>query len=316
LRARAGALAFRLQRARRTGILFSMVPWISRVVRETFRRERISPRLRWWFAAEGMAEWFRLLRDELAPHLGGRDAAASILAALAGPMFARRHDVFRAMTRGLPDRAGEPRAVGLTMGALYRVASNPGAEWIFAACGGAPATFAEHALAERWLAGAPLEARWVEVTHHLGELLIALTEGLPAHMPRARGVLGDLCFAAGERVGRKMKKAFSLRDTPEDAMEVLRMSEYVFRVNQEHWAGTGERTGFLEGSACPWFTAPGWSGAHCGIFGQFQSGITSVFGLRYQLTTTIPRHGGHTCRIDVRPIELRRGKDGAAALVR
>ena len=47
---------------------------------------------------------------------------------------------------------------------------------------------------------------------------------------------------------------------------------------------------------------------HCGIFGQFQSGISSVFGLRYQLTSTIPKHGGHTCRIDLRPL---RKKDGS-----
>jgi hypothetical protein len=46
---------------------------------------------------------------------------------------------------------------------------------------------------------------------------------------------------------------------------------------------------------------------HCGIFGQFQSGISSVFGLRYQLTQTIPKHGGSTCRIDLRPIKKKDG---------
>ena len=32
--------------------------------------------------------------------------------------------------------------------------------------------------------------------------------------------------------------------------------------------------------------------------------IASAFGLRYHLTETIPKLGGHTCRIDVKPIEL------------
>jgi hypothetical protein len=86
-------------------------------------------------------------------------------------------------------------------------------------------------------------------------------------------------------------------------MEILRISEYVFRVNPEHWGESNGTSGWLEGTACPWYTRPGWNGAHCGIFGQFQSGIASVFGLRYHLSKTIPKHGGHTCRIDVKPID-------------
>ena len=105
-----------------------------------------------------------------------------------------------------------------------------------------------------------------------------------------------------------MKEAFRIEDLPPDppkvAMEILRMSEYVFRVNPEHWGESNGTAGWLEGTACPWFTRPGWNGAHCGIFGQFQSGISSVFGLRYHLSKTIPKHGGHTCRIDVKPIPL------------
>jgi hypothetical protein len=91
-------------------------------------------------------------------------------------------------------------------------------------------------------------------------------------------------------------------------MEILRMSEYVFRVNPEHWGASDGTAGWLEGTACPWYTRPGWNGAHCGIFGQFQSGIASVFGLRYHLSKTIPKHGGHTCRIDVKPITLGRAR--------
>jgi hypothetical protein len=143
-----------------------------------------------------------------------------------------------------------------------------------------------------------------------------LTEGLPAHLPHARKILGDVCFEMGARYGEHMRRFFGLEQTgnqPEQAIEVLRMSEYVFRVNPEHWGhGDGaSNTGYLEGTACPWFTRPGWNQAHCGIFGQFQAGISSVFGLRYQLSKTIPKHGGETCRIDLRPIGIRRGKDGA-----
>jgi hypothetical protein len=292
-----------------------MTTWVATAARELFRREIIPPRLRWWFAAEAMCQWYALLRRDLAPHLGGEAAAAAIVAELSAPMFRRRYDVLRAAHPSLPDRAADPRAVGLVLGAIYRAASNPEAAWIFSATGGAPSSFDEHLRAERALAAVSIEARWVEATHHLGELLIALTDGLPGYMDRARPVLGELCFAAGVRFGKKMKKAWGLPATPESALEVLRMSEYIFRVNPEHWGATdaAANTGYLEGTACPWFAAPGWNGAHCGIFGQFQSGICAVFGLRYHLTTTIPKHGGTTCRIDVRPISLRRGAASAEA---
>jgi hypothetical protein len=153
--------------------------------------------------------------------------------------------------------------------------------------------------------------RWEEVTVHLGELLIVLTEDLPTHVPHARKLLGDVCFAMGERFAQRVKKAFGMNDVqnaPEAAIEVLRMSEYVFRVNPKHWhdANAETSTGFLEGTACPWYARPGWNGAHCGIFGQFQSGISSAFGLRYHLAKTIPKHGGTTCRVDLKPIQIRR----------
>jgi hypothetical protein len=41
---------------------------------------------------------------------------------------------------------------------------------------------------------------------------------------------------------------------------------------------------------------------HCGIFGQFQSGVCSVFGLDYKLDRTIPKHGGTTCRVTMSPL--------------
>ncbi|MBI2391437.1 MAG: hypothetical protein HYV09_17740 [Deltaproteobacteria bacterium] len=290
-----------------------MATLLARAVRETFRRERIPTRLLWWFSAEGMADWFSLLREQLAPHLApppardfDLDHSARVLAEVARPMLERRYELLRASFPHLPDRVLDPRAPGLVLGALYRIASYPSARWIFAPLGGAPRTFREHLFAERAIAPMPLASRWMELTAHLGELLVSITERMPAHLPRVRPILGEICFSAGERFARRMKRAFELETTPASALELLRMSEYVFRVNPDHWGGAdpASNTGWLEGTACPWYDAPGWNGAHCGIFGQFQSGIASAFGLRYQLTSTVPKHGGHVCRIDVRPLEL------------
>ncbi|MGZ3420379.1 MAG: hypothetical protein ACXVEF_08760 [Polyangiales bacterium] len=275
---------------------------LARGVREVFRREAIPQRLLWWFAAEGTGDWLSLIRDELAPHVN--DVERVLARDVIGPMHARRYQVLRTQFPELP-KGGE----GLAMGALYRIASYPSLRW---AIPGAPAGFVDHVRAERVIAPIPLRARWEEMTCHLGELLIALTERMPPHLPRIRPILGDICFSAGERFAKRFRRIFGMEVTPENALELLRMSEYVFRVNPDHW-GAADResnTGWLTGTACPWWDAPGWNGAHCGIFGQFQSGIASVFGLRYHLTTTIPKHGGHICRIDVKPIPLRK-KDAA-----
>ncbi len=269
---------------------------LARTVREVFRRELIPLRMRWWFAAEGMADWFSVLREELGRHVPDIDR---VLAEVARPMFERRYALLRGQFPSLPEGSA-----GLVMGALYRIASYPSARWIFAPLGGAPSTFRQHVAAERWLAAIPLETRWTELTTHLGELLIAVTERFP--LPRVRAILGEICFAAGERFAKRMRRAFGMNASPEHALELLRMSEYVFRVNPQHWGEANEETGWLEGTACPWYDAPGWNGAHCGIFGQFQSGIAAGFGLRYHLTSTIPKNGGHICRIDVKPIVLKK----------
>ena len=186
----------------------------------------------------------------------------------------------------------------------------------FGGLGGAPRGAQDRVRARVLLSSLDVHARWEEVATHLGELLIVLTEELPAPMPHARKILGDICFDAGARYAERVKTAFTIEDAPSDppkgAMEILRMSEYVFHVNPTHWGGSDGTSGWLEDTACPWYTRPGWNGAHCGIFGQFspvgdrearQSGIASVFGLRYHLSKTIPKHGGQTCRIDVKPIE-------------
>ncbi|MBI4952138.1 MAG: hypothetical protein HY908_08895 [Myxococcales bacterium] len=149
-----------------------------------------------------------------------------------------------------------------------------------------------------------------------------LTQELPAHLPHARRVLGDICFVSGQRYAGHFRRLFALAgergaDPAALAIEVLRTSEYLYRVNPEHWGGTdaAARTGYLEGTACPWYTEPGWEAGHCGIFGRFQAGVCAEFGLGYALTSTIPKHGGATCRVDLKPLpaeRLRRPK--AAAL--
>jgi hypothetical protein len=269
-----------------------------------FREEKLPPQLLWWLTADGMRLWYRVLRWGLAPHLGGKEGAERVLARLAAPVFQRRYEILR-QREGASLPEGEPGAVGLIMGALYLSPLLRESDWILAGAGGAPRGFLQNLRVQRLLAPFDARARWEEVATHLGEILIALTRGLPgAGLPRANSILGGLCFEAGARYGEKLKRAYQLPDTPASAIEVLRMSEYLFRVNPEHWSASDPeaKTGYIEGTACPWYTAPGWSMMHCGIFGQFQSGISSVFGLRYQLTKTIPKHGGHTCRIDLRPL--------------
>jgi len=277
------------------------------LVREAYKRERIPARVRWWLAAEGMRDWYRVVARGLEPALG--ENARTILSRLGARMFERRWSVLQGSVPHLAD-VNDARAMPLVMSALYRIRTVPKAAWIFEAMGGSARGPIEHARAARLILPMRPQARWEEVTVHLGELLIVLTEDLPAHVPHARKLLGDVCFAMGERFAQRVKSIFdieSAENAPEAAIEVLRMSEYVFRVNPKHWHDTDANasTGFLEGTACPWYARPGWNGAHCGIFGQFQSGISSAFGLRYHLAQTIPKHGGSTCRVDLKPIQLR-----------
>jgi hypothetical protein len=288
---------------------------LARATREIYRRELIPARARWWLAAAGMRDWYRTLASGLKPHLGDRSRA--LLADLSVRLFERRWDALRAARPSLPDRARDRRALALAMGALYRVEGAPRAAWIFDGLGGPARGPIERARAAMLLRSWSAAERWEEVTTHLGELLIVLTEDLPAHLPHARKILADICFASGARFAKHARRMLGLRDgeasAPALTIEVLRMSEYVFRVNPEHRSHAGaDGTGWLEGNACPWFTRPGWHAAHCGIFGQFQSGIASEFGLRYHLDRTIPKHGGDVCKIDLAPIPLRRSAEGGA----
>jgi hypothetical protein len=275
----------------------------ARLVREVYRRELLPERILWWLAAAGMRDWFRVLRKHLEPHLG--ENTESILSEHAAHMFLRRREAVHAT---------DEKTLALLMGALYR--SNAKSHWIFQALGQGAATSPRKEIEARLLLSKKLNVheRWVEVATHLGELLIVMTEELPAKLPHARKILGDICFDAGAKYAKRVKDSLGIDggdDPPTAAMEVLRMSEYVFRVNPEHSQSSDKNAGWLEGSACLWYPRPGWNGAHCGIFGQFQSGIASVYGLRYHLSKTIPKHGGHTCRIDVKPITLHRKEKAA-----
>ena len=104
------------------------------------------------------------------------------------------------------------------------------------------------------------------------------------------------------RYGERARDRWRLPQSPASAIEVLRVGEYVFRVNPEHTSEADETRGMIEGSACPWYMRPGWHRMHCGIFGQFQAGVSSVFDLKYNLTKTIPRHGGDSCRVELVPL--------------
>lgn len=277
------------------------------LVRQVYRHELLPLRLRWWFAAAGMQDWLRTLAKGLQPHLGERTRPC--LQRLLGRLFDRRYDVLRQQIPALPERGHDPAAQPLLMGALYRLGQDPRARWILGDAA-PPLGLSRRMRAQRLCAVLPVEARWREVATHLGELLIVMTEGLPAELPHARRILGEICYQAGLRYAEQVRRFLRLptgpdADGPALAIEVLRMGEYIFHVNPKHWGGSDGQSGWLEGTACLWYPRPGWTGAHCGIFGQFQAGISAAFGLRYHLAQTIPKHGGSTCRVDLKPLRIR-----------
>ena len=279
-------------------------------MREAFRRELLPASLLHFLAADGLSNYYRMFRSGLAPHVGGPREAEALLAEVCARAFERRYALLRAKFSHLPDPVSEPRAVGLVMGGLSFSPLRPKSAFMFSRVGGGPRGTRDGARVLRWLAPVSARDRWEEITTHLGETLIALTEELPKTVRGANAILGKVCFEGGAKYAAALKKSLALPDHPDSAIEVLRMGEYVFRVNPEHWhASDGPTmTGYLEGTACPWYSAPGWGGMHCGIFGQYQSGIASVFGMKYHLTQTIPKHGGHTCRVDLRPLTQLRPK--------
>jgi hypothetical protein len=273
--------------------------WWAAPIREAYRREVIPAELRWWLTAGAMRDWLRLLSSKLRPH---HDDARALTARIAAEMFRRRWAV---LSEARPDLT--EKDLGRFMAGLYQIWQQPRAGWIFAEVGGAPASLREHVEALRLARRLDAEARWRETTVHLGELLIVFTEVVPAELPRARQILAQICFDLGVAYGGRACALFGFdpqRDPAARAIEVLRMSEYLFRVNPRHLVGAEGSHGYIEGDACPWYSRPGWEPGHCGIFGQFQNGVSSVFGLKYRLTRTIPRHGGDVCRVELTPLRL------------
>jgi hypothetical protein len=286
-----------------------LVALSSSLLREAYRKELLPSSVRWALAADGMHAWYAMLRKGLAEAMG-KEAAERAIAEAAAVGYQRRYALLVAAHPSLPRDADASARI---LGALSLVVRRPKQAWVFSALPGRPPKRKREHLAAEWeLRRVSHEARWRKVTTHLGEILIQLTQRLPSVLPGANAILGRICFEGGRVTAERIKKTFGLPETPDSAIEVLRMSEYVFRVNPEHWQESDASTGMLEGTACPWYTAPGWDRMHCGIFGQFQSGISSVFGLQYQLTKTIPKHGGGTCRIDLKPLKRKDGSVIAA----
>ena len=131
---------------------------------------------------------YRVVAKHLAPHL-----AESATPRLAARMFERRWDALRALPR-------------------HRLR----AAWIFDGLGGAPQAAREKMRARVLLSSLDVRERWEEVATHLGELLVVLTEDLPAHLPHARKILGDICFDSGARYAERVKSAFAIPDQPPD----------------------------------------------------------------------------------------------------
>jgi hypothetical protein len=291
-----------------------MAALTSMILRQLHARRPWPAGVRWTLCALVMRGWLRLLARTLRRELG--DDARPWVAALAAETFRRRYAALRAEHPHLPAPEHSPRATALLFAGLYQLPLSARDAWILGGLGGAPR-------GREWLDVARLsrsldaEARWRELTVHLGEALIVATERLPERVPRARAVLADMCFKLGEFYGRRMRDVLGLpAETPvANAIELLRGSEYLFRVNPEHRAGADEvaGAGFIVGDACPWYPRPGWQAGHCGIFGSFQGGVCAVFGLRYRLMETIPKHGGDHCRVELTTLRIRRPVDGSAS---
>ena len=275
------------------------------MLRRAFKEERLPAWFRWICAAEGIAFWMHLAERGLARHLDDRARARELMARAARVAFERRYSILRQTLSDLPALEARPDALAIVMMGLYPGPIFRVLDWILGAL--RARGLRARLEARRWLAPLDAQRRWEEVTVHLGELLVCLTEELrAAEVPQASYVLGQLSYDFGVRLTRLIRFLLRMPHSTESAIEVLRMGEYLFRVNPEHHSGVDGATGYIEGNACPWYMRPGWGAMHCGIFGRFQDGCSSVFGLNYRLTRTIPRHGGDICRIELKPIRLRK----------
>ncbi len=282
-----------------------------RHLRASFAGESVPSWALWLVASEGFAAWVRYVEHALGEHLDDRYRAREIMTAACGEMFRRRALVLipplgKALANGSPT----------DMRAIFEALS-PGPiatsiRWSLESITKESPGIAASVRAWRLVHNVDTKARWLEVSHHLGELAIVLTQLLPKqNVPRAIGWLGDVCHAFGKEVAELMVSLFRMPLTMESGIETLRMGELLFQVNPEHSSGVDseKNTGFIDGNACLWYKRPGWGPIHCGVLGRFQAGISEVFGHTYSLTKTIPKHGGDTCRITLNPIQLRAGAE-------
>lgn len=280
-----------------------------RHLRASFGEESTQPWVLWLVASEGTAAFVRYLESALGDHLDNRYRARAILTAACGEMVRRRALVLPALVKQeLAD--GSSIDVRAFFEALYPGPTGASIRWSLEGIAKESPGFAASMRGLRRVNQIDAKARWLEVSHHLGELAIVLTELLPKeNVPRAIGWLGDVSHAFGKDVAELAASLFGMSRTMESAIETLRMGEFLFRVNPEHTSGVGddEKPGFIEGSACLWYQRPGCKAVHCGVLGRIQAGISEVFGQTYSLTQTVPKHRGDTCRISMSPVPLRVG---------
>ena len=268
-------------------------------LRAVLRTERLPTAALWLMAADGMALYLRLMARAVGDAVGcDRTQARQIVAEVMARMWRRRYAAMRDTFPMLPPATDAE--IVTTMRGLYCAPGNRKTLWMYDALGGLPTDRrARLRSLRRTLALGP-RACWNELATHLGDLLIVSTQSLgDLGVPRANQVIARMCHQSGVAYGELFKRRYRLPDTAEAAIEVLRIGEYIWQVNPEHESAADGQTGHIDGSACHWYQQSGWHPMHCGIFGQFQNGVSSVFGMRYSLTTTIPRHGGDRCRIDL-----------------
>src|SRR5262245_61015931 len=223
-------------------------------VRNLFRHEKLPVRLLWWLAADGMRQWYNALRKGLAGELGGIRAAERTLSRIAAPVFFRHYEMLRKKYPQLPDPAQQPDAPVALLAGLMRLAINWSSSFMIST--GEHSAWKSYFRGRSLLKHIPVRERWEEITTHLGEILIVLTERLPSEgLRHSNAVLGKLCFDMGVTYATRLKRIFSLPLTPASAIEVLRKGEYIFRVNPEHWSDSDpeKKIGFIEGTACPWY---------------------------------------------------------------
>jgi uncharacterized protein (DUF2236 family) len=255
---------------------FLMAPAL-RHLRASFAEESVQPWALWLVASEGTAGWVRYLEAALGEHLNDRYRARAIMTAACSEMY-RRRTLALAPPLGQTLADGSPTDIRAFFQALYPGPVGTSIRWsldgIVKESPGPAASMRGWRLASK----VDAKTRWLEVSHHLGELTIVLTELLPKeNVPRAIGWLGDVTHAFGKEIAELAASLFGMPHTMESAIETLRMGEFLFRVNPEHTNGVGDDQQI-----------------HRGVLGRFQAGISEVFGQTYSLTAEPTKPQTHT----------------------